>query len=134
MKLGNFVALAFLGTATAGLSGCVTPMVLMIRSQPASAVYETNATVTSVERAAGKIALELEAADMAALSGKAFAYSFSARSGPRQGKTLVNVDVKYVGTWTRTGFITPNEKLDLFVQDLAVRTGEAFTPFVAPAG
>ena len=134
MKISNIIAGALIGIATTCLTGCVTPIVLVVRSQPASGVYETNATVASVERAAGKLALELEAADMAALSGKAFAYGFSIRSGSAKGKTRVNVDVRYVGSWTRTGFTTPSEKLDLFVKDLAVRTGEVLTPIEFPAG
>lgn len=134
MKISNIIAGALIATATPVLTGCVTPIVLIVRSQPASGVYETKASVASVERAAGKLARELEAADVASLEAKAFAYSYSAHATGTKERTLVNVDVKYVGSWTRTGFTTPNEKLDLFVKSLAVRTGEVLTPITPPAG
>lgn len=132
MKIGNIIAGTIIGMATICLTGCVTPVVLLVRSQPASGTFETQATVAAVEGAAGKLALELEAEDMAALASKAFTYSYSAHLSATRKKTLVNIDVKYVGSWTRTGFTTPSEKLDLFVKDLARRTGADLTPIVPP--
>lgn len=133
MKISNILAGAVIGMVTACMTGCVTPIVLVVRSQPASGVYETSATVASVERAAGKLALELEAADVTSLASKAFLYNYSAHSNSTNDKTLITIDVKYVGSWTRTGFTTPNEKLDLFVKSLAARTGEVLTPIALPA-
>jgi len=134
MKSSHIIGGVIIAIATTCLTGCVTPIVLVVRSQPASGVYETSATVAVVESAARKLTVELEAADIAALAGKAFTYSYSAHTNATKEMTLVTIDVRYVGSWTRTGFTTPNEKLDLFVKSLAVRTGEVLTPILFPAG
>ena len=133
MKISNIIAATFIGMATPCLTGCITPMVLVVRSQPASATYETNATVAVIESEARKLASELEAADVAELAGKAFAYRYSVHPNATTRKTLVDINVNYVGTWTRTGFIMPSEKLDLFVKSLAGRTGAVLTPIESPS-
>lgn len=132
MKISNIIAATLIALAATCLTGCVTPVVLIVRSQPASGTYETDATVATIESAAAKLALELEAADMAESADKAFAYRYSAHPNATRKKTRVDVNVNYVGSWTRTGFITPSEKLELFVKGLAGRTGAVLTPIAHP--